>query len=62
MNAKEITIMALYEYINIRTPVELYVEKRYAHMDDAFRKRKINSVYQNIEIAQAERSRLLDED
>ena len=41
--------LVLLEYINTRTPVREYVDKRYAHMDEAFRNYKIGTTQHNTE-------------
>jgi hypothetical protein len=41
--------LVLLEYINTRTPVREYVDKRYAHMDEAFRNHKIGTAQYNTE-------------
>jgi hypothetical protein len=41
---QDATVMMVNEYINRRTPVDEYVEKRYKHMDDKFRDYKLKKV------------------
>ena len=45
----EAVLLALKEHLYIRCPVREYVDKRYAHMDDAFRNRKIGEVQERID-------------
>jgi hypothetical protein len=46
-------LWALREYLNTRTPVREYVDKRYAHMDNAFRNCKIGEVQERLNRVQA---------
>ena len=45
--------LVLLEYINTRTPVREYVDKRYAHMDEAFRNCKIGEVQERLDRLQS---------
>jgi hypothetical protein len=49
----EAVLWALREYLNTRTPVREYVDKRYAHMNDAFRNCKIGEVQERLNRVQA---------
>lgn len=42
-------LWALREHLNLRLPVREYVDQRYAHMDEAFRNRKIGEVQDRID-------------
>lgn len=42
-------LWALREHMNLRLPVREYVDQRYAHMDEAFRNRKIGEVQDRID-------------
>jgi hypothetical protein len=46
-------LWALREYLNIRTPVREYVDKRYAHMDESFRNCKIGDVQTRLDRLQS---------
>jgi hypothetical protein len=46
-------LWALREYLNTRTPVREYVDKRYAHMDESFRNCKIGEVQERLNRVQA---------
>lgn len=45
----EAVLWALKEHLRIRFHVREYVDKRYAHMDEAFRNRKIGEVQERID-------------
>ena len=45
----EAMLWALREHLRQRTPVREYVDKRYAHMDESFRNRKIGEVQARID-------------
>ena len=46
-------LWALREFRHIRTPVREYVDKRYAHMDEAFRNCKIGDVQARLDRLQS---------
>jgi len=46
-------LWALREYLNTRTPVREYVDKRYAHMDESFRNCKIGEVQERLNRVQS---------
>ena len=46
-------LWALREFRHIRTPVREYVDKRYAHMDEAFRNCKIGDVQERLDRLQS---------
>ena len=46
-------LWALREFTHIRTPVREYVDKRYAHMDEAFRNCKIGDVQARLDRLQS---------
>lgn len=46
-------LMALRDHINQRTTVREYVDKRYFHMDEAFRNRKIGEVQERFDRLQS---------
>ena len=52
-------LWALREHMNLRLPVREYVDQRYAHMDEAFRNRKIGEVQDRIDRLQPFIDRLL---
>ena len=54
-------LWALREHMNLRLPVREYVDQRYAHMDEAFRNRKIGEVQDRIDRLQPFINRLLTE-
>jgi hypothetical protein len=45
----EAVLWALREQMNLRLPVREYVDQRYAHMDEAFRNRKIGEVQDRVD-------------
>lgn len=45
----EVLRQVINEFIRQRTPVRVYVDNRYAHMDEAFRNFKIGSVQDRID-------------
>lgn len=45
----EAVLWALREHLNLRLPVREYVDKRYVHMDEAFRNRKIGEIQNRID-------------
>jgi hypothetical protein len=51
-------LRALQEHRNQRTTVREYVDKRYFHMDEAFRNRKIGEVQARIDCLQSFSDRL----
>ncbi len=56
--------MALYEYINARSPAKEYVEKRYPlgeFISEAWQENKLKSVRNRVEDAIALRSRLFED-
>ena len=51
-------LVSLRDHINQRTTVREYVDKRYFHMDEAFRNRKIGEVQARIDCLQSFSDRL----
>ncbi len=58
METAEAVLRALQEHCNQRTTVREYVDKRYFHMDEAFRNRKIGEVQERLDRLQTFRDRL----